>query len=303
MTQTAAKVCTMCGQDVSNVKRVKDQQNRYYCHPCWAARATKTKPQNPHVPVSAQRAEHDGIVALPQPPQASLPAASTQPDALRAHTPPAQSSSTRGSLWARKRTPLVGGGIAAVVLIVATITFIAHRFNEAVAKDAAVHERAAKMWSDMAFQSQRRADQLRSAADTEKPLNSHPSAETASPLQQPSKPVGDVAVLAQRGKIADTWLAWAAAEENLASLDSLADSQEKLMQGLTQAGDPDRLKEVMAENLETNHKASECAQRRNALAEELKRYDPQEARTVAVELLNNPSTPQKYLPHIKRRLE
>lgn len=35
----AAKVCSVCGMDVSNHKRVKDARGSYYCHPCWNAKA------------------------------------------------------------------------------------------------------------------------------------------------------------------------------------------------------------------------------------------------------------------------
>jgi hypothetical protein len=43
MAAISAKVCTVCGQDVASQKRVKDQQGRYYCHPCFLKRGGTVK--------------------------------------------------------------------------------------------------------------------------------------------------------------------------------------------------------------------------------------------------------------------
>jgi hypothetical protein len=37
MSAAIAKMCTVCGQDVSGQKRTKDPHGRYYCEPCWKA--------------------------------------------------------------------------------------------------------------------------------------------------------------------------------------------------------------------------------------------------------------------------
>ena len=57
-TQMVAKVCTGYGQDVSNQKRVKDQQGRYYCHPCWAHKGAPTQPiKAAHAPPRSDQAD------------------------------------------------------------------------------------------------------------------------------------------------------------------------------------------------------------------------------------------------------
>lgn len=41
MNTMTRKVCVVCGKDVSQTKRTKDQQGRYYCNPCWATRVSR----------------------------------------------------------------------------------------------------------------------------------------------------------------------------------------------------------------------------------------------------------------------
>src|SRR4051812_15152496 len=40
MTQMVAKICCVCGKDVSQVKRTKDVHANYYCNPCYAAKVS-----------------------------------------------------------------------------------------------------------------------------------------------------------------------------------------------------------------------------------------------------------------------
>ena len=43
-TTTSAKTCTVCGMDVSAVKRTKDAAGRYYCQPCYAKASARPAP-------------------------------------------------------------------------------------------------------------------------------------------------------------------------------------------------------------------------------------------------------------------
>jgi len=42
------KVCVICGEDVANRPRTKDQQGRYYCNPCWDAKTSQTIEDRSH---------------------------------------------------------------------------------------------------------------------------------------------------------------------------------------------------------------------------------------------------------------
>lgn len=66
------KVCTVCKADVSQVKRIKDDQGRYYCHPCWGK--THPKPQDDYelAPVPVSRPAK----SAPPPPPGDLAAVS-----------------------------------------------------------------------------------------------------------------------------------------------------------------------------------------------------------------------------------
>jgi hypothetical protein len=37
------KFCSVCGKDITDVKRIKDSQGAYYCHSCWAATVQATQ--------------------------------------------------------------------------------------------------------------------------------------------------------------------------------------------------------------------------------------------------------------------
>ena len=41
------KICTVCKADVSQTKRIKDDQGRYYCPPCWQKQQKSSPTQNP----------------------------------------------------------------------------------------------------------------------------------------------------------------------------------------------------------------------------------------------------------------
>lgn len=49
MSAKTLKICHGCGNDVSQVKRTKDTQGRYYCNPCWetASRSRHKSPSSP----------------------------------------------------------------------------------------------------------------------------------------------------------------------------------------------------------------------------------------------------------------
>ncbi len=53
-----AKICSVCGKDVANERRVRDETNKYYCHPCWNDIALRKKQQDE---------DNSGAVATEQP--------------------------------------------------------------------------------------------------------------------------------------------------------------------------------------------------------------------------------------------
>jgi hypothetical protein len=44
------KICSSCGIDVSQQKRIKDEKGRYYCHPCWTERGHSVQLPQPSAP-------------------------------------------------------------------------------------------------------------------------------------------------------------------------------------------------------------------------------------------------------------
>ena len=60
------KICVVCKTDVSQMKRVKDDQGRYYCHPCWGKRQRSSLPPQPNGPCVKTSSRDGELVAFPE---------------------------------------------------------------------------------------------------------------------------------------------------------------------------------------------------------------------------------------------
>lgn len=82
-TPTAAKICTICGQDCSNKPRSKDLQGRYTCKACLEGRRAARQASAPPIPVAKPSAAAAAPAAKPgaAPRPAPKPAAPADDDA------------------------------------------------------------------------------------------------------------------------------------------------------------------------------------------------------------------------------
>lgn len=124
------KVCSACGIDVSQTKRVKDERGRYFCHPCWAAR---------YSPVNAAAQLHDQVpdlVALAELGRPSLDSlqnlaavvagANAARMSLRRQT---GTSPGRGSAGVERTLKLVLGCLAAAVMLAVALIALLDRIR------------------------------------------------------------------------------------------------------------------------------------------------------------------------------
>lgn len=79
MAVSMTKMCVVCGDDVSQKKRIKDDQGRYFCHPCWnSASSSQGKPTAPLTDRKASRELSRTDVSPPSFSPDNLPVVSAQ---------------------------------------------------------------------------------------------------------------------------------------------------------------------------------------------------------------------------------
>ncbi len=108
---------------------------------------------------------------------------------------------------------------------------------------------------------------------------------------------------ARRHEIAETWLRYGKAKSEADDLERLYNSQKELVDTMAGHSSPDELQKAVSDATQTSGEFSSATRHVIEYLTTIKSYDSHESGSVANELLNDPTTPRKYLPYIRDLLE